>query len=251
VARIFITGSADGLGKLAARLLAGQGHEVVAHGRNPQRARDALASGAASSVHGDLSTLRGMNQVAAQVNALGEMDAVIHNAGIGYSEPHRETEDGLPPVFSVNSLAPYVLTALIPARRLVYLSSGLHRSGDASLEDLLWKSRRWNGFQAYSDSKLHDVLLAFAIARRRPGIFSNAVEPGWVPTKMGGPGAPDDLQKGAETQAWLAAGTDTAANVSARYLYHQLDRETHPAARDEAVQEKLIAECERISGVKL
>lgn len=139
-------------------------------------------------------------RVAEQVNALGRFNAVIHNAGVGYREPHRiETVDGLEHVFSINVLAPYLLTALItPPERLVYLSSGMHTGGNASLDDPQWITRRWNGTQAYADSKLFDVVLAFAVARRWPKVLSNALEPGWVPTKMGGPSAPDDL-----SLAWL------------------------------------------------
>jgi len=196
MARIFITGSADGLGQMAAALLIRAKHRVVLHARHADRVREALAAlpGAEGAACGDLSSLAEMHSVATQVNALGRFDAVIHNAGIGYRERQRiATADGLPHVFAVNTLAPYVLTALIePPKRLVYVSSGMHRRGDATLSDLEWNMRPWKGAQAYADSKLHDVILAFAIARRWPKVLSNAVEPGWVPTKMGGPDAPGD-----------------------------------------------------------
>src|SRR5262249_21149034 len=130
VARVFITGSSDGLGLMAARLLIEQGHEVVLHGRNDGRSRDALVAGgrARGAVTGDLSTIAGARTVADQVNKLGRFDAVIHSAGIGYREGRVEIEPGVPSVFAVNVLAPYILTALIeePAR-LVYVSSGTHR----------------------------------------------------------------------------------------------------------------------------
>ena len=192
MARIFITGSSDGLGLMAARLPVEQGHGVVLHARTDARARQAkLALPAAQAA------------VAEQANRFGRFDAIIHNVGIGYREPHRvETEDGLSQVFAVNVLAPYLLTALIDRPdRLVYLSSGMHGGGDSSLDDLQWAHRRWNGSQAYADTKLHDVLLAFAVARRWPDVLSNALEPGWVPTRMGGSGAPDDLAQGHVTQA--------------------------------------------------
>jgi NAD(P)-dependent dehydrogenase (short-subunit alcohol dehydrogenase family) len=190
--------------------------------------------------------------VAEQVNELGEFDAVIHNAGVGYhSQTRDETEDGLPREFAVNTLAPYILTALIERpKRLVYLSSGLHQQGDASLEDLIWKERPWQGLQAYSDTKLHDVLLAFAAARRWPELFSNAVEPGWVATKMGGPNASDDLDQGHRTQVWLAVSEDQAAKASGEYFYHMRRRTPQRETRDVSVQEKLLNECQRISGVE-
>ncbi len=255
MARVFITGAADGLGQMAARLMISDGHRVIVHARNASRAKDALAAvpGAESAVPGDLSSIAECRQIADAVNKLGAFDAVIHNAGVGYREPQREpTVDGLPHVFAVNTLAPYILTALIrKPKRLVYLSSGLHRSGDPSLKDLTWSARPWSGFNAYADSKLHDVILAFALARKWPDVLSNALEPGWVATKMGGPGAPDDLAAGAETQAWLATSNDPAAMVTGQYFYHRKRHDVAPTARDAKIQDRLIAQCARISGVSL
>ncbi len=240
---------------MAARLLIEQGHGVVLHARNQRRAQEALAAvpGAETVVIGDLASIAQTRSVADQANRLGRFDAVIHNAGAGYREPRRiATEDGLPQVFAVNTLAPYILTALIQRpQRLVYLSSGLHRSGDATLKDLVWENRPWQGQQAYSDSKLHDVLLAFAVARRWPDVFSNALEPGWVATKMGGPGAPDDLDAAHRTQVWLAASDDAAARVTGEYFYHLRLRTPNPAARDPERQERLLEACKGFSGVEL
>lgn len=258
MARIFITGSADGLGRLAASRLVAAGHRVVVHARGTQRAAEAMAAvpGAEAAVAGDLSSIAQTRAVADQVNALagakGRFDAIIHNAGVGYRERQRNaTVDGLPQVFAVNTLAPYLLTALIhPPRRLVYLSSGLHRSGDASLRDLEWQERSWSGGQAYADSKLHDAIIACAVARRWPAVRSNALEPGWVPTKMGGRGAPDDLQAGVTTQCWLAVSEEPAALVSGEYFYHQQLREPLAAVRDAGLQERLLEACARLSGVR-
>ena len=240
---------------MAAQLLVEQGHGVVLHARNEKRGQEALAAvpGAEGVVIGDLASIAQTREVAEQVNGLGLFDAVIHNAAIGYREPRRiATEDGLPQVFAVNTLAPYILTALIKKpKRLVYLSSGLHRNGDASLKDLTWEQRPWQGQQAYSDTKLHDVLLAFAIARRWPGVLSNALEPGWVPTKMGGAGAPDDLDEGHRTQVWLAVSDDPAATETGGYFYHMRPRKPNPAARDVERQEELLDACQRFSGMEL
>ncbi len=253
--KVLITGSADGLGLIAARLLIADGHDVTLHARSPARAAEALAAapGAAGALVGDLASLRQTRALADRANELGRLDAVIHNAAVGYREPRRiETEDGLAHVFQVNVLALYVLTALIgPPDRLVYLSSGLHRSGDPDISDLGWERRPWSGFQAYADSKLFDAVLAAAVARRWPGVRSNAVDPGWVATRMGGAGAPDDLAQGAETQAWLAAGDDAGAAVTGRYLYHRRARTPAAAVGDRAVQDRLLQACESLSGATL
>ncbi len=253
MSRIFITGSADGLGLMAARLLIADGHHVVLHARNQKRATEALSHvpGAATAVVGDLSSIAETKHVAEQINALGTFDAVIHNAGVGYRESHRiETVDGLLQLFAVNSLAPYILTCLInKPKRLIYTSSGMHRSGDASLRDLTWNTRSWNGSIAYADTKLHNVILAFAVARRWKDVLSNALEPGWVATKMGGPGAPDSLEEAPKTQVWLATSREKEALVSGKYFYHKKLRSFLPAAADTAVQEKYISECARLSGV--
>jgi NAD(P)-dependent dehydrogenase (short-subunit alcohol dehydrogenase family) len=252
MARVFITGSSDGLGRMAAQLLIGQEHRAVLHARNERRGREVLAAvpGAETVVIGDLTSIAQTRGVADQVNRLGSFDGVIHNAGVGYRESRRiATEDGLPHVFAVNTLAPYILTALIQRpKRLVYLSSALHQRGDTSLKDLAWETRPWQGQQAYSDSKLHDVILACAVARCWPDVLSNAVEPGWVATKMGGPGAPDDLQAGHVTQVWLVTSDDRAATVTGEYFYHQRLRNPNPASRSVELQEKLLDACKHFSG---
>jgi NAD(P)-dependent dehydrogenase (short-subunit alcohol dehydrogenase family) len=254
MSRIFISGSSTGLGLMTAELLSSQGHNVVIHARNANRAEDALRSlpAAEAVVIGDLETIAGTTSVAAQVNALGRFDAVIHNAAVGYREGQRITVDGLPHVFAVNTLSPYLLTALIERpTRAVYLSSGMHHHVDANLDDILWKTRRWNGSSAYAESKLHDTILAFAVARRWTDVLSNALEPGWVPTKMGGPGAPDDMDQAHITQAWLAANDDPSAQVTGKYFYHLKRMKPNPQAHDTAMQDRLLAICAQISGVTL
>lgn len=255
MSRILITGSADGLGLMAGRHLIGDGHEVVLHARNGDRASDtrAAAPGAAEVLVGDLTSIDETRELAEQAISAGPFDAVIHNAAVGDQERRRiVTVDGLAHVFAVNVLAPYLLTALIPApSRLVYLSSGMHLGGDPDLEDLQWERKRWNGSQAYADSKLFDIVLAFAVARRWPSVRSNAVNPGWVPTRMGGRGAPDDLAQGSTTQTWLATSDEPAATVTGGYFYHRRSRPAHPATDDPRVQEGLLTACAGLTGIEL
>ncbi|TMV82957.1 SDR family NAD(P)-dependent oxidoreductase [Thioclava sp. BHET1] len=254
MSRIFLSGSSTGLGLMAAEKLVEGGHSVVLHARNANRASEIRKALPASDavVIGDVETIAGAIEVAAAVNDLGRFDAVIHNAGVGYREAHRLTADGLPHVFAINTLSAYILTALIERpKRLVYLSSGMHHHAEANLDDILWRQRRWNGATAYSESKLHDVLLAFAMARRWPEVHSNALEPGWVPTRMGGAGAPDDMDQAHLTQSWLASGQDPKADVTGKYFYHLKRMEANPQAGDPALQDRLITICHEISGVAL
>jgi NAD(P)-dependent dehydrogenase (short-subunit alcohol dehydrogenase family) len=240
MARIFITGSADGLGQLSANLLVEQGNKVVLHARNKERGRDAMKKtpGAENVLTGDLSSIQETIELANQVNALGTFDAVIHNAGV-YRTSAKE-------IFSVNTLAPYILTCLIQKpKRLIYLSSGMHLHGYSKLES--FKSNI--SAISYSDSKLHDVMLSKAAARKWPDVYSNAVDPGWVPTKMGGRGAPDNLQKGYETQAWLAVSNDERAKVTGKYFYHQKERECNLEADDIKLQERFLEVCKDITGI--
>jgi NAD(P)-dependent dehydrogenase (short-subunit alcohol dehydrogenase family) len=254
MSRVFISGSSTGLGLMAAELLINQGHQVVLHARNAARADDAQRAlpRAEAIVEGDLDTIAGARDVAARVNDLGRFDAVIHNAAVGYREDHHLTADGLPHVFAINTLSAYILTALVERpHRLVYLSSGMHRHADANLDDILWTKRRWNGSTAYAESKLHDVMLAFAVARRWPEVLANALEPGWVPTKMGGAGAPDDMEQAHLTQVWLAANDEPASQVTGRYFYHLGALAPNPQANDVALQDRLIAICAELSGVRI
>jgi len=254
VPRIFITGSTDGLGRAAASVLIGEGHDVVLHARTRQRAAalSDLAPDTAGVVIGDLSSAAETRALADQVNQIGRIDAVIHNAGV-FLEPSRATTaDGHAKTLAVNALAPYMLTALIDRPdRLIYLSSGLHRAGAGSLWDIDWTGRRWNAAQAYSESKLQVTALALALARAWPQVLSNAVDPGWVPTKMGGPGATGDLEQGYRTQTWLAVSNDTAATVSGGYWYHRQRQEPAPQARDPAFQDQLMARLAALTGVTL
>ncbi|RIX30601.1 SDR family NAD(P)-dependent oxidoreductase [Amnibacterium setariae] len=238
MARVLITGSADGLGLAVGQRLIDQGHETVLHARSAARAEETrrAAPGAADVLVGDLGSDAETHALAEAANASGRFDAVIHNAGVG--------SGGGEALLTVNVLAPYLLTALMTRPdRLVYLSSGMHRSGRPDLAHLDRPS--------YGDSKLFDAALAAAVARRWTDVRSNAVDPGWIKTRMGGAGAPGSLDEGSATQIWLATSDDPAARVSGRY-FKDLEEE-RPAAGvvDERFQDALLAALADRTGVPL
>jgi len=240
MARIFITGSADGLGQLAANNLVAQGHQVVLHARNAARAKSALDNvpGAEQVLIADLASIEETKKLAAEVNAIGQFDVIIHNAGV-YQVAANLT-------FAVNTLAPYILTVLIhQPKRIIYLSSEMHVQGNPDLIDLAYAIDR----TSYSDSKMQVLMLSKAVARKWPEVLSNAVDPGWVPTKMGGAAATDNLEEGFQTQAWLAVSDDKEAKVSGRYFHHQKEAKYLAAADDVSIQEKLIAICEQLTSI--
>ena len=240
--KILITGSTDGLGLLAARSLASQGHTVVLHARTAQRARHALQNvpTARHCLIADLADQQQVRRATVEANQLGPFTAVIHNAGV-FQSPSSE-------LLAVNLLAPYLLTCLInKPDRLIYLGSNMHMQGSAHLGNLLLP----NPPVTYSDTKLYLLMLCKAVARQWPQGFAATVDPGWVPTKMGGPNAPDDLQKGWQTQAWLATCPLTPAQPSGQNYHHQRLHPANPLADDPAAQMQLLDHCARLTGETL
>jgi NAD(P)-dependent dehydrogenase (short-subunit alcohol dehydrogenase family) len=242
--KIFITGSTTGLGFIAGELLLKEGHQIILHARSEERAAEAKAKLKKDIpfVIGDLSTLAGMKSVAEQVKSFGQINSIIQNAGVYGNDGEAMTVDGLRTMFAVNVMAPYVLTCLLgKPERMASLSSGLHMGGEASLQDLQWNERTFNSAQAYADSKLFVLMMTKWFARKWNTSYINAVDPGWVPTRMGGAGAPDDLVLGAKTQAWLTTSDDPQALVSGNYFHHQQIKKHNPQADNLDAQEKLIA----------
>lgn len=240
--KIFITGSADGLGHMAAKTLLTEGHQVVVHARSKERlaaVQDLVSMGAIETV-ANLADLDETKELAKTLNEIGTMDAVIHNAGLYSSGP----------ILKVNVVAPYILTALMHRpKRLIYLSSGLHNSGRAKLEGIDWTSKDSSG--SYADSKLFITAFSNALAALWPDVYSNSVDPGWVPTKMGGANATDDLREGHRTQEWLATSTEPAALTSGGYWFHKHLKEPHPAAKDKNFQEQLLQALKQATGAIL
>jgi len=240
MARIFITGSSDGLGALAANALISRGHKVYVHGRNSQRASDAQKAcpGAEGALVADLSSTEATKALAKELNDKGPWDAIIHNAGVMRISSSSKGPEGIPTLFATNTLAPYILSCLVtPPKRLVFLSSQMHQGGDSSLRNLQECG--------YSDSKLHNTMMAFAFARKYPGVEVSSLDPGWVRTKMGGAGASDDIEKAVETYVMLAEG----GVESGKHWYHCKERGIQKDAANEQIQERLLEQLEGISGV--
>lgn len=244
--RVLITGSTGGAGQLAAAHLLKRGHAVVAHARNAQRAADVRRDlpGLDDVVVGDLLDLEQTLALAEQVDALGDFDVIIHNAGeYGLSDGQ---------LLNSNSLSPYLLTALVaPPRQLSYLSSDQHLGGSLRLDQV-----RSGGGITYSDSKLHMAMIATAAARRWPHRQINAVAPGWIPTRMGfhngNSTTPDSPRDGYLTQVWLAEGTQPGSDITGEYLFHQrVDSRVNDLVHDEDAQDQLLAAYAEQTGVSL
>lgn len=234
---ILVTGASTGLGLAAAEALLNAGHEVVVHGRSADRFEDlGMLEQAHDIVYGDLADLPQTIGLAEQLAAMGRFDAVIHNAGVYES----------PDVLAVNVVAPYVLTAAMELpRRIIVLSSSLHRGGSSDVGAIDF-SQPARGRRSYDDSKLQVTAFSMALADRYPAVLSHAVDPGWVPTRMGGAGATDDLAEGSATQVWLASADESAIEPrSGGYWYHGVPQKAHTATRDPAFQRTLI---ERLRG---
>ena len=186
---ILITGSTDGIGKLAATKLAKEGHSIYIHGRKVDKLQRIIAEIKEQSNNenikgfvADFSDLRAVTNMAEQVQQeLTELDVLINNAGV-FKSPVHQTKEGYDIRFVVNYLAPYVLTKkLLPllqksaTPRLINLSSAAQAA--VSLEAL--QGTRSIGVQeAYAQSKLALTMWSFHLAKLYPNITVTAVNPG-------------------------------------------------------------------------
>jgi len=241
MAKIFITGSTDGLGLMAAKSLIDQGHAVYLHARNGARKEDVIqdVKEAKGVFVADLLEIEQIQQLAKDVNESGNFDVIIHNAGV-YTAAGKD-------IFTVNVIAPYMLSCIIDKpKRIIYVGSDMHLGGHFKLREI----QSTMSSVTYSDSKLQVLMLCKAFARQWPDVFINAIHPGWVPTKMGGKGAPDDLQKGFETQVWLSTSDDKEALVTGKYFFHKKQSRCNPEADEFVLQDQLLRLCGEISGVK-
>ena len=248
--RILVTGSTDGIGLETACELAELGHRVIVHGRSNEKAASArkrVASrasanvsggeaGGAETVIGDLSSLKEVDAMAREINErFPDLRVVVANAGVT-TKTRRESVDGHELTFAVNHLAHFLLInrlvntlkANVPSR-IVVVSSMVHRSGQIHFDDLQL-TRGFSGSDAYSQSKLANLLFAFELARRLEGtgVTVNGLHPGVISTKLlhvnFSGGAP--VSAGAKTPVYLATADDLK-NVTGKYFENR--RETSPA----------------------
>lgn len=174
---------------------------------------------------GDLPDIEQTRDVADQMHREGAMGAVVHNA---CSTTY----------ISLSTASP-LLTALIRRPpRLIYLSSSMHRRGRTAPASIHWRGPTHR--VSYADSTLYVTALVAAVARLWPDVLGNAVDPGWVPSKMGASGGPDDLRLGHLTQEWLATSYDPEARTSGGYWHHQHRGEARPAAYNHGLQSGLV-----------
>ena len=255
MAGVFITGSSDGLGLMAARLLIEKGHAVVLHGRNDARSRYALAAatGARGAVSGDLSTIAGATAVADAVNKLGRFDAVIHNAGVGYRQTRRvETEPGVPAMFAVNVLAPYILTALIERPdRLVYVSSGTHHGVRPRMDDLLWTKRAWSGF---SGLRREQALRCFTRLCRRSPLEGRQIQRAgtWMGANQDGRPLSPGRSSARVCHPGLACHEQRRIGaINSKLFLSSAPSVPNPIANDIRALEELLDACRRICGIPL
>jgi len=240
---LLVTGASSGLGLETVNALAAAGHRIVLHARNPDRlSRQNIRGRVEHVLFGDLGSLDETVHLAKAANDLGRFDAVIHNAGVLRG----------PDVLAVNVVAPYVLTALMtPPSRSIFLSSSMHLSGSADTDALDFGRPALRG-SSYADSKLYVTSLAMALSTKYPELMAHAVDPGWVPTRMGGSGAPDSLVEGHQTQEWLAtAEAESIKPRSGAYWYHRQVQKAHRAAADPGFQYVLLQKLEHHTGIAL
>ena len=253
---ILVTGATDGIGRQAARQLGAGGARVLVHGRTRAKAERAVAALRDESGHdafepvaGDFSSLDEVRALAAEVRARhARLDVLVNNAGI-YATERGVSTDGFELTLAVNHLAPFALTHLLidafdRGGRIVFVSSNVHRSVRALDFDDLDRARGYDGYAAYADSKLMNVLTAFELARRLEprGVAVNAMHPGVIGTKLlrDGFGASGgaDVGRGAAGEVKLAS--DPALDgVSGRYFDQTEEARASSLASDRTLAERV------------
>jgi len=269
-----VTGATSGIGKATATALARLGAQVVLVARDRGRGEATAAEVAAARASpprleiADLASMAQVRELAGRLGALGRIDVLVNNAGLMAGQ-RRVTADGFDEVFAVNHLAPFLLTRLLlgqltaaaPAR-VITVTSGAHAGARLDLDDPQLE-RGWDGWRAYANSKLANILFTRELARRLEGtgVTANCAHPGLVRTRFGREarlpmraavtlGRPFMLspQRGASTIVYLATSPEVAGASGGYYVKRQR-REPSAAARDDATAQRLWQLSEELTGL--
>jgi len=268
-----ITGATSGIGEVTARELARRGMHVIIVGRSAERvaatvARIKQATGVEiETLIADLSSQAGVRSVAeAFLQRHRRLDVLINNAG-GFFASRQVSADGIELTWALNHMSYFLLTNLLidtlrasaPAR-VINVSSDAHRGGVMRWDDLQF-TRGYNGWAAYAQSKLANILFSNELARRLEGtgVTSNALHPGFVATRFahnngiiwGGLMALMQRlfaitpEEGAQTSIYLATAPEVAA-ISGRYFVKSRETSPAPQAQDMAAAARLWEISERM-----
>ncbi len=275
--KVLITGGSDGIGKVSAEKIAAMGAHVILVGRNPQKnqqvaaeIRQASGNEKVDYLVGDLSLQADVRRVAAEYrHRYDRLHVLLNNAGAFFTK-RQVTSEGLEMTFALNHIAYFLLTHLLldmlqnsaPAR-IVNVSSGAHFGGKLNFDDLNLR-KGYNGWGAYANSKLMNVLFTYELARRLEGsgVTANVLHPGFVATQFGknngglmrpamalvhlGAISPE---KGAETNVYLAASQEVEG-ISGKYFYEKGVLASSAASYDEAAARRLWEISLEVRGLK-
>jgi retinol dehydrogenase 14 len=260
-----VTGATSGIGQETAVALARAGANVAIVCRTRDRGEPALAQirqrsgGAVALFVADFGSQRAVRALAARLAAaLPRIDVLVNNAGLIVGQ-RVLTEDGLETTFAVNHIGYFLLTRLLEPKlvasapaRVVNVSSRAHRSGTIRFDDLTG-ARRYDGWKAYAQSKLANVMFTYELARRLAGsgVTVNCLHPGVVATNFGdagprrirlGVGIARPFMKssarGAETSIYLASSPEVEG-VSGKYFVNRRAARSSDESYDQAIAVRL------------
>jgi NAD(P)-dependent dehydrogenase (short-subunit alcohol dehydrogenase family) len=263
---ILVTGATAGIGLQTALELSRLGASVVVHGRNTAKVDEArrvieAAGGRTEGVSFELNSLESVRQGAEELaRRFPRLDVLVNNAGVFMNE-RVLTADKLETTFQVNHLAPFLLTNLLlkgplsgPGARVVNVSSIAHSRGRMRFEDLQL-TRGFQGYAAYAQSKLANILFTLELAERLPAaqVTANCLHPGVVSTKLliegFGMSGSDTVEEAAETSVFLATSPEVEG-VTGRYFARK--REVNPASQalDVTTRKQLWEISEQLCGLR-
>lgn len=271
---VLVTGATNGIGFITARELAKMGATVLMVARDQTKGRakleeirQAVPQAKLELMLCDLSSMASIRQLATNLTAkYSSLDVLVNNAGAFYSE-RQVSKDGLEMTFALNHIGYFLLTNLLletlkrtKNSRIVSVSSGAHLSGKMNFDDLQFE-KKFNGWQAYSDSKLANVLFTKELSRRLAGtgVTANCLHPGFVKTgfangSSGFLGLALNLaknilaitpEKGAETMIYLSSSQEVA-NVTGEYFDKKKIAKVNPQALDSSISKRLWEVSEKL-----